>query len=213
MAKLAQKSPLIPTLFISNYYDDLINEIDIYTETLIETIKNKPNNSSNESLTHQELPPRNHLTLIPLTGQHNDEQQVVEQQEESIFCKSLKDPYSDEYTFDETLDGNEITLDRTLTTSEDFVHSTRMQLIEYILGLKEKNIRWYEECPDKSRFKVEPLASGESRDKVVEDFKRRILNPKFCFCIELKESAEKLFKMCLVELDFYLSCDEIDFFK
>lgn len=211
MAKLMQKSPLIPSLFISNYYDDLINEIDIYTETLIETI-NRSNSSTNESLAKEPSPRRNnHLTLIPITSPNNQ----VEQQEESIFCKSLKDPYSDEYTFDETLDGNEITLDRAITSSEQFVHSTRMKLIEYILGQKDKNIRWYEEFPDKSQFKIDPLlATDESqRAQVVEDFKQRILKPKFCFCIELKESAEKLFKMCLVELDFYLSCDEINFFK
>lgn len=194
MANSSTKLPT-PTLFISNYYDDLINQIDIYTESLLESTLNSQ-------------PPRDvNKPIVDTRAAAHREGQTVDVVEEEgwIFCKTLKDPYSDTFSFDETAwIGNEINLD-VKTSTHDEIHSIRMKLIEYTQRLKEANMRWYDDCSDKSQFKIETIG--------VEDYTRRLIVPKFCFVLDLKSYIKKMFTMCLFELDFYLRASEIKILK
>lgn len=198
MANSSNKLPT-PTLFISNYYDDLINQIDIYTESLLESIpKSRSPRDVNKSLVDTRV------------IAHREGQTVDAGEEESwIFCKTLKDPYNDTFSFDESAIGNEINLDvdEDMKTSceHDGVHSIRMKLIEYTQRLKEANLRWYDDCTDKSQFKIETTG--------IEDYTRRLIVPKFCFVLNLKSYIKKMFTMCLFELDFYLRASEIKILK
>lgn len=200
MSKLT--NPINSTLFITNYYDKLINQIDIYAETLLEAI------DANQATSERKKPAR---TLIPVSTTTIQQQEIEE--DSSIFCKAVKDPYNDKYTSDDetNLVGNESTLDfSNQQHGRDFVHSTRMALIDYVRRLKEQNIKWHEK-ESKSMNQRTQIDAGVNAN--VDEFASRILMPKFSFLLEINQMSEELFKMYLIEIDFYLTQEEIQFLK
>lgn len=114
-------------LLITEYYDSLISQVDIYTEERIKEIK------------------ENGLTKIKSTTKlgttlHNEPYGIEE----------IRNPYeSQRYSIDRT-DISEIT---EISQAEEYINKTRQKAVDEIRKVKEENFKYYK--ANKDKFKVD----------------------------------------------------------
>lgn len=195
-----------PKLVIIDYYDSLINQIDIYTEELIEKCQD------NDLLLHVfggENPGRQKTTLgEELTNYQNGPEMF------DFFI----DPYNDEYD----LDNASITNSKFVpgvTRIKEYLNSLRMSAIEEIRTAQEENIRYYESI----RNRVEIERNSEK----IELLRSQIFSNRFCFLMRIVVEnsplsssylrsyprCDAIFKLFTIVVDFYMSDEEIDLLK
>lgn len=194
-----------PKLIILDYYQFLINEIDIYTQEQLERYtddrlltKTQPESTRIQQQTFDAAKFR--IESVSYEGASWDE--------------SFRDSYSEEY---ECKQSESVYAPNKIKMC-DYLNSIRDEMIVQIRRVEAENLEHYEAIKS-SLVKVDQDASGKLYQKQVECLKKKLFEKKFCYLLELdkiwSESEQpgnkKLvlnnwpFKLCLVVLDFYLT--------
>jgi hypothetical protein len=177
-----------PRLFISDYYDSLINRIDRYTEQLIEQY------GENDILPNEpdELLLREYCDKDELCGE-----------------KYHQDTYSSKYNYD--IVERQLNVEPGVTKVHEYINRVRSRQIDEILKVRDQNLEMYEQ--KKSEYKDIPNNMNEAE---IEHLRRRLFANKFCFLEEINSGYYRkiknncFFKLYLVITDFYMAQTDKD---
>lgn len=189
-----------PKLIIIDYYDSLINQVDIYTEeqlakhtdsdVVTEAISKEDSFNTNSSYKTEENPDD-----LDLESSNANLKKIVNYQ-----------PYSKEvkYTYPEEKAKHEPP-PPPMTNVHQFLNKMREEMIGQIKRYQEKSLKYYETI--KNELKVQKLESEE-------EILGRLFEREFSFLILEKTSHCKAnknspFNMYLIVLDFYVNKHEI----
>lgn len=212
-------------LFISDHYDELVNQIDLYTEELLEKIP--------KDAVITELP------RFPPGSNKDDDDWVFKNDE------TFEGPYSDRYD----LSGEEDVEVKVIigeTKVADYVNLIRSKAIEEIQKAREENLEQLAMNPPNQNPKPNPIEIEEQEamditsdsddsdcinetdlEKVnMEKLRYELFQDKFCFFVMLeklpydsdfkyvshydKTKNKSIFQMYTIVVDFYMSLDDID---
>ena len=182
-----------PKLLIVDYYDSLINEIDIYTEEILKKY------TENDVLPDE--------PKVNLNDRFNNEKTfkvIVNDKYHKFFeIDSIIDPYKEEYKY------NNDPIDVKSKKLHDYVNQIRSKSIEEINKVREENLQQYEINRDKYKYDRNDLSPAK-----VEEMRRELFKEKFCFLLKIDDMfVDKIpikipIKYITITTDFYL-----DFFS
>ena len=185
-----------PSLLITEYYDSLISQLDIYTE---ETIKEYKENG---------LPEKK---IINSYTRYDDDDETDDDDMyriTRIFNRYKLRSYSINRT-----DIPEIT---EISQAEDYMNNVRQKAIDEIRKVQDENLEYYK--ANKDKFKVDRKNLTEEK---LEEIKSQLFSNRFCFLVEKKplnmlknKSNDRygpLFNLHTVITDFYLRESDIDY--
>lgn len=195
-----------PPLLITEYYDSLIRQLDIYTEERIKELQET-------GLPKIEVDSYSYCSTC---YEQTDEI-------ETYGVETINNPYqSKQFTIDTTITETEIT---ELSQAIDYVSKIRQQAIDEIRKVQEENLDHYNENKDKFKVDKKENLTGEKLD----EFKSQLFAPRFCFLvnktpiesvriysdswIRCRDRYMSLFNLHTVITDFYLRESDIDFIR
>jgi hypothetical protein len=161
-----------PKIIIIDYYDDLISRLDIYAEETLENVK------------------ENEYVNVKVFENEEQNKEAIDNRYNSVK-EQFKDPYSDEYTFDDAIESRKGVL------LKDFVHLERMKAINEIKKIQKD--------------RLEELKLSKMRPTSVEE--ALFGGNKFCFLINIEKcikGKKTNFKMMTIIVDFYLDKANIE---
>lgn len=185
-----------PTMLIVDYYDSLINEIDVYTEKLLKR-------TSPESVL-SDIHGKQDTALHEASGRNKSEDYGV---------TAYTNPYSMIYKF-EAPDYEKI-----LPVSKNFheyVNMSRERMIVELRQAQQANLDYYRSNKDKFEYDPDQM----SQEEEIEKLREQIFENKFCFVFknendesnETKQATDSLDLFTLI-LDFYVNSDELTLLK
>ena len=190
---------ITPPLLITEYYDSLISQVDIYTEEKIKEYKEKGL-------------PEKRINSIVACGRR-----ICAGNPQNYGIESLKNPYEKQkYTRDRN-DKPKIEI-TDIIQAEEYMNKVRQQAIDEIRMVQDENLKFYK--ANKEKFKVD---RKNLTDEKLEELKSQLFANRYCFLvkkqpIEIREHWEKpskipLFNLHIVITDFYLRESDIDFIR
>ena len=186
-------------LLITEYYDSLISQIDIYTEERIKEYRDKN--------------PNEFLNLY--AKDDDDKYETVEKYEETYGIETLKNPYkSQKYSINRN-DISKIEI-KDISQAEEYMNKVRQKAIEEIRKVQDENLDNYN--VNKEKFKVD---RENLTDDKLEELKSQLFANGFCFIIDFEKDyaywmhtkAKTWFKLCTLITDFYLRESDIDYIR
>lgn len=208
-----------PKLIISQYYDSLINHIDIHTEKLLESYK------ENDLLEK----PEEKKTMIKIKRdpcyrklfEFSPQEEVVK--DKFTFAR-IRDPYQD--NFYEGLKeprpkkpNSEFVPNKTKT--HYFLNKTRDEMIDKIMKAQDHTFTYYETIKDK--LKLEERQG--SREEVIDQLKSELFATKFLCLFEINyycsmgigyfhaDTNPSIFQLYLFSFDFYISKQDMNILR
>lgn len=198
-----------PKLVISNYFDSLINQIDIHTEEELSNTKETDLILTDKPFTFQLEPGANNefdfnFWKIGEGNWKDDEKQTIEY------------PLSTQYKYDFSHQKSRHIPSGSIKVS-DFLNETRDKLIERVKEVQVDAFKRYEEIKEHLKFSQDDTKTQEEQE---EEIKRKLFANKFLGLIRVdqivnfdgekytKSNNESPFKLYLVELDFYMDQGE-----
>ena len=173
-----------PKLMIIDYYDSLINVIDIHTEELLRAYS--------ETDILEEIEPNPRL-------KHNDNEII-----RPYRVKSLNNPFNNTYKIDPSSLKTMGTFTPGLTRMWDYLNGTRDELIKFLRDAQKKTFEDYESI--KNELKLAKNGTDEY------DVMAKLFAKRFHFIIEIDNTNTKskvkrfsVFKLIVIDLDFYLN--------
>jgi hypothetical protein len=187
-------------LYISGYFDSLVNEVDIYTEELLKQIGD-----------YEPISPKQALSEFSYS--FNSRPNKVRKEESA-------DPYSHEYTYEQensdTKDLIERPRKKIKLSVKDQINELRMKAINVIRLAEKESYEHYNSI--KSQVTFNPI-DDKNKDKI-DDLYGQIFAEKFYFVLGidknwngLKSKEESNFNLVIILTDFYLSQDYIYLLK
>ena len=184
-----------PALVISDYYDSLISQLDIYTEEKINDIK------------------LNGLPNILLV--ENPNKNVKTNIETTYGVESVNNPYeSQKYTIDRAEIPETEVKDK--SEAEEYINNMRQKAIVEIRKVEEKSFKIYK--ANKDKFKID---REEQTEEKLEELKSQLFSTLFCFLVKkepIKKSKNgiesyRIFNLQTIITDFYLRECDIDYIR
>ena len=208
-------------LFISDHYDELMNQIDLYTEELLEKIP--------KDAVITELP------RFPPGSNKDDDDWVFKNDE------TFEGPYNDRYDFSGE-EGVEVKVVLEETKVTDYVNLIRSKAIEEIRKAREENLEQLAmRPPNPNPIEIEEQEAmditSDSDDSdcinetdlekvTIEKLRYELFQDKFCFFVMLdklpydpdfkyvshldRTRNKSIFQLYTIVVDFYMSLDDID---
>ena len=187
-------------LLITEYYDSLISQLNIYTEEKIKEYKEKG------------LPEKRINNICACGGII-----YVDKNYHYYGVETMKNPYKEQiYTIDRN--DRPIIEITDISEAEEYMNKVRQRAIDEIRKIKEENLKFYNANQDK--FKVDRTALT---DEKLEELKCQLFGNRFCFLVEKRpveireywEKASKLplFNLHIILTDFYLRESDIDYIR
>lgn len=207
---MSNKDRVNPKLIISEYYDYLVNQIDIYTEELLEKY--------NENDLLQEP--------LDIYAEHKECQQLREFKE-SLFrpynlpvidnCVWLSDPYKEDY---EITDMRSAKFTPEVTKTRDYINQTRDEMIQALDNAKAATFAFYETIKED----LKPDEMQGTREEIVNQLKGCLFANKYSCIIRIDwiqideewndgDDNSSIFKLYLFIFDFYINNHEMSIFK
>lgn len=194
-----------PRLLISDYFDSLVNEVDLRTEELI---KQHENNNIELNLEDEN---ENHGT--------GTTKKRFDSQSETYGFDCYNDPYSTRYRVEDIEKINPTSLPDTRKII-DYFNWVRMRSIDVIESLKVEILENYELNKDRYSAEIDEIRRSKNDEKLgmlVENLRKRLFERKFCFVLKLADlqpgnfliADNCLFRFCTLLTDFYLNETEI----
>ena len=185
---------MTPPLLITEYYDSLISQIDIYTEERIKEYKEKG------------LPIERKRMLLAC-GRIIFDDETVKTSEKTYGVETLENPY-EEQTY--TIERNDISKTEIteISQAEEYMNKVRQKAIEEIRKVKEETLKFYK--TKKEEFKVDRKNLTEAK---LEELKSKLFANRYCFLIKKGSEYYTLFKLHIVITDFYLRESDIDYIR
>lgn len=186
-----------PPLIITEYYDSLISQIDIYTEERIREYKKK------RVLFKAEL-------FYGSVNRQNDEIKTYE-------VETVNNPYeyamysNDRNVILEIIENRHV---------EEYMNKMRQKVIDEIRKVQVENLEYYEE--NKEKFKVDRENLTEEK---LEELKSQLFANRYCFLVNKEQIylwedlnnrnviKRPLFNLHTVITDFYLRQSDIDYIR
>ena len=185
-----------PKLIISNFFDSLVNLIDIYTEEQLDKLNKKT------------------AQMIFPIEEYSKKKPIIKPWEEE-FIKNyeinyFQDPYSTEYDFSQKPSRK---IPHGSVKVNDFLNQTRDELLAEVNSAQVEAFKRCDELRDQLRLiSKDETKTQEERE---EDIKRKVFANEFIGLVHIDQifgiSSEKnflAFKLNLVKLDYYMSQDE-----
>lgn len=190
-----------PRLLISDYFDSLVNEVDLRTEELI-----KQHESNNIE-----------LNLEDENENHGTTKKRFDSQSETYGFDSYNDPYSTRYRVEDIEKINPLPNTRKII---DYFNWVRMRSIDVIDTLKVEILENYELNKVRYSAEIDEIRRSKNDEKLgmlVENLTKRLFEGKFCFVLKLADlqpgnfliADNCLFRFCTLLTDFYLNENEI----
>ena len=171
---------LSPKLLIVDYYDSLINDIDIYTEELLDEY------SQND--------------ILPFKPKIETCNTNIDTKNRNFFeIDSLLNPYTADYKNDMSI---ELTPGR--TKIHDYLNKVRSKSIEEIKKVREENLQRYDLNKKKLKYDRNDLKLEDLRRELFKEkfcFVLKIYN-------RYNKPIEILFEMFTIVTDFYLEYND-----
>ena len=153
---------LTPRLLITDYYDSLINQLDIYTEELMKQVK--------MNLVDEYLGFLKNLNYYNYT--------------QNYYLEELKNQYTSETTLQrKTSTKKHIIFSAKLKEKEDELNNVRQKAIDSIRKVQENNLNFYNVNKDKFKVDRENLT-----DDKLEELKSQLFSNGFCFIIDFEKN-------------------------
>lgn len=193
---------LNPKLIISQYYDSLVNQIDIHTEELLEKVSEthqissdifKPGKTYHEMSNDFFVRPDNFVPTYQID--------------------SYTDPYSDKYTYN--VSANPLADSVKSIKIREYCQSIRTEMIDELRRAETQTMEYYESIR-------KDIKSIKRENRTVEKLKKQLFANKYFFIIRVDrirlEAFEAVanrswFKIYLFELNFYLDQESQEFLK
>lgn len=188
-----------PPLLITDYYDSLISQLDIYTEERIKEINEK-------GLKKEKISFRINNFISPKRANP---------------VETINNPYeSQKYTIDRTdISETEIT---EILQAEEYLNNARQKAINEIRKVQEENLKYYKANKDKFNVDRKNLT-----DEKLKELKSQLFATKFCFLIlnnptknvliEIEKQDmgyyDPIFNLHTIITDFYLGESDIEYIR
>ena len=205
-----------PKLIISQYYDSLINLIDIHTEELLDIydendLLEMPEDVYCTSRSEQKVLQAKERELIPGATNSWRLPQTYE-------VDSIRDPYKLNFSelFDNLKSNYEFCPSRTKT--RDYLNKTREKMIGELEKAQAHTFAYYESIKDK--LKLDERQG--SREEVIDQIKSDLFATKFPCLIRVDrihilgqdiEENPSLFKLYLFMFDFYINKQDMNLIR
>ena len=176
-----------PKMLIVDYYDSLINRIDIYTEELLE-----------EYSEDDVLPKENEPSESPWCG---DYKEVIDNPYKIDYNGIL----NTENQMNDVIPGS--------TKVHDYLNRVRSKAIEEIGKVRDENLSRYE--LNKEKFKYS--SRDELTEEKIEEMRRELFKESFCFLLRIdrlknnvnfSQYSDCLFKLHTVVTDCYFDSND-----
>lgn len=184
-----------PALLITDYYDELITDVDVYTEELLEKYKR-------DDLMPQEPEPYEHVARNPWS-----------KDDDFYGVDAYNDPYSWKYKYDAASD---LKVTPGLTKVHDYLTMLRERVIEVLKNAQQFNLDWFRD--NKSKIHIE--RDNMSKENI-ELLKSQLFEKKFCFVLKIDKfktmfntvDNKCLYRLYTIVCDFYLSYNQIKYLR
>lgn len=229
-----------PKLIIAEYYDLLVNQVNVYARELLE--KYDPLQDLNE--TRKLLSPllrqivnnriRNRFAAAIDNKSKNNDDDDDDQDEEMFEIDWYNDPYSEAFrtssqtaaqqtnteapTKDAANETSDDSSDKfsSSRTIRDYVNDVKSSMIDELRQAEKASLESYERKKSTIDIYID-VSSGEGDDEVSDEFKSMLFVPEFCFLLRMEyfSASEKIenpniFKLYAVFVDFYMSSRQLD---
>lgn len=180
------------SLLISDYYDKLVNQIDVYTEKLAERFADT-----------DKLPKEPQRIRRSLVDANDDE----------MYGETFRqDPYSCEYKYADDISVDTGRVEPGVTRAKEYLDLVRTKAIGEINKAREHNLNTYELRKD--AYKIN---RDEMTDERLRELKSRIFAEKFCFLLMIDtfegNPNQCLYKLYTVITDFYLNRSDLNLLR
>jgi hypothetical protein len=191
-----------PRMEIIDHYDSVINELDIYTEELLEKLAAEVDEV--------------------YTSQYFEKQDLEIQFSPSEIGMYINDRYSAKYNYERVEN-----IPKAMTTKE-YINKARAKAIEELITVRDENLKNYDANASRLRRDWSKMVDPEER----EELRQELFGQKFCFGVEIKALSRTdydsrngdifanapnfprpTFKFCTIVVDFYLNEIEIQKLK
>lgn len=194
---------------IANYYDFMVNQIDIYTEEQLETY------AATDLMPH--FVPNAHIKSNKTQSPNFPQIYKLKTPSFSEMFDLITDPYSDEYSYNQIasistplrFSGNQ--------KIHDYLNEVRDKLIDELRRVENETQAYLETIKNSMRVDLHKSVSDQ-----VEQVRRAVFARKFCFILKIDtitlDTYQELvnsspFKMYLFVIDFYMDRSEQKIFR
>jgi hypothetical protein len=198
-------------LLIADYYASLRNELDIYTEELLEKLP-----VENAKLVGDSSLPNAAQTLEALNNSMPIKSPLTPVEDPLVFIETaFNDPYTDKYTFENeknTNNSSNIAINNS-TLIKDYANSIRKNAIRELKEAEEENLKYLQLHSNEIIYDRNDMDENK-----IEILRSQVFASKFCFVLNTEGPAKRpnntsVFKRSTIFLDFYLNQKEIDFLQ
>ena len=180
---------ITPPLLITEYYDSLISQLDIYTEERMKEFKEKG------------LQLKRIYTFYTCGRRRF----YGEKTYQNYGLETLNNPYiSKTYIIDPT-DISEI---KDISKAQEYMNKVREKAIDEIRKVQDENLEYYK--ANKDKFKVDRINLTEEK---WEELKSQLFDNRYCFLVKKEPKYSTIFELHIVITDFYLRESDIDYIR
>ena len=179
---------MTPPLLITEYYDSLISQLDIYVEERIKEIK------------------ENGLQLERIYT-FNTCGTMVSHDYDKYGIETLKNPYEKQNYRIKTTKIPKIEIND-ISEAKEYMNRARQKAIDEIRKVEEENLKFYK--ANKEEFKVDRKNLTEEK---LEELKSQLFANRFCFLVKKQPVYTTIFELHIVITDFYLRESEIEYIR
>lgn len=190
-----------PKLIIIDYYDSLIQQIDIYTEEKLKSL-------SDPDICCDEVEKAKTTLVQAKYSNKCFELEWPSFVSQTFETDGYKDPYKSTYEYD-------IIKKKSFVKNikiRDQVNRIRDDIIRQIDQIRSENLEHFESIRNELKKN-----SSESEEETNRRFKKKLFEKKFCFIFELKNAPKELnscsYDLYLILLDFYPDDNIQEIFK
>lgn len=184
-------------IHIADYYASLRNELDIYTEELLEKFKDDDKIEYDEAEKEEE----DEEDTLTATSRVNEDKK----EEQNFEVESFNDPYSEKFVYDD-LEARVIEVGKS-TKVKDYVNMVRSNAIKELKKVEEENLRYYNSNSSRIKFDRDKMNTSP---ECLEELRAQLFATKFSFLVLVEEFENKsVFKLFTFIVDFYLNDNDI----
>ena len=196
-----------PKLIIADYYDSLVNQIDIYTEDVLKKCQdqNDPIIEMNQTTAtsgsrHANLPKRNFVEEIYGINEYND-------------------TYSEDFIVSQ-VNQDDVLSEAAPKKMSEHVNAIRSSMIDELRKAEKASFDSYERKKATINILLEPSSSSEESGKVDDELSSMLFMPIYWFLLQIehfpgfkKSRNSSIFKLYAISTDFYLNSSYLEILK
>lgn len=200
-----------PKLIIADYYDSLVNQINIYTEEILKKCKHE-----NDPII--EMTP---TTTTTTNGRRFSNLPKRNFFEETYGINEYDDTYSEDFIISQKdlslLSDDQIASPKKMS---EHVNLIRSSMIDELIKAEQASFDSYERKKATINILLEPLSSSEESSKVDDELNSMLFMPVYWFLLPIeyfagfnKSKNSNIFKLYAISTDFYLNSSSLEILR